>query len=481
MGTRPFWKEAGHRLGVFSKLGNWLTDKSDQFIRGDASDTGRFYASDEARQAYSNMMDVQQEDEQDQRQTGKDAVGFGGSADDPYNGRVPYKSKKQAEMEQQMQSTASFSPVAPSAQNYQQPVQQSPYQAMQATGSFAAVGQQQPFQQQPAGAYTQSFAPVKPVSFSQPYQNYANQPVQQPMAQAAQPMQAQPQPMQKPAAATGYANQQPAAQQQSGGYRQGFQAPNAPYASNVVPFPTIQRGPDGAVYSHVEYVVHLHSRSECANVIEYIKTNASVFLNIEYIANDTERQRCVDMLSGAAYTLGCNLNRISSRGIYLISAPTVCVVMDPTSQRLSSSQQPRGFVQQTYQSEPSYQREPQQASFVDAMGFGTGTQASPERRVAQPQQPPQTQPQPQPQQPQPAYAQPFGGYPQQRQGGQPATMGGMSFKQSSMAGFGVKPQENASYPVSGMSARYASEPAKSAIPRTPAATGFGKRTNPYQQ
>jgi FtsZ-interacting cell division protein YlmF len=92
-------------------------------------------------------------------------------------------------------------------------------------------------------------------------------------------------------------------------------APGYGQPSNVVPFPGMVRGPEGSYYAHVEYVVLLRSRNECTKVIEYIKANASVFLNMEFIANDSERQRCVDMLSGAAYTLGCDLNKISQRGI----------------------------------------------------------------------------------------------------------------------------------------------------------------------
>ena len=93
--------------------------------------------------------------------------------------------------------------------------------------------------------------------------------------------------------------------------------------------------------SHKEYVVLLRSRNECKDVIAYIKANASVFLNMEFIASDNERQRCVDMLSGAAYTLGCALNKISPRGIYLISSPSVEVVLDPALQRFSQAQESR--------------------------------------------------------------------------------------------------------------------------------------------
>ncbi len=136
-----------------------------------------------------------------------------------------------------------------------------------------------------------------------------------------------------------------------------------PQQSNVVPFPGMVRGPEGNYYAHVEYVVLLRSRNECTKVIEYIKSNASVFLNMEFIANDGERQRCVDMLSGAAYTLGCFLNKISQRGIYLISSPSVYVVIDPAMQKYAAAPEAQGYVRPEYEAYPA------------AAGYGAATGA----------------------------------------------------------------------------------------------------------
>lgn len=162
----------------------------------------------------------------------------------------------------------------------------------------------------------------------------------------------QPQPPQQPAAA----QPQPAPQQQ------GAQQPQG-YPGNVVPFPGMRQGGDGSVYAHVEYVVLLRSRNECKDVIAYIKSNASVFLNMEFIASDSERQRCVDMLSGAAYTLGCALNKISPRGMYLISSPSVRVVLDPAMQKFTAAPEAQGFTRQRYEADPYAQQayvQPQQ-------------------------------------------------------------------------------------------------------------------------
>lgn len=173
--------------------------------------------------------------------------------------------------------------------------------------------------------------------------------------QAAQQRPAQP--FGRPQAQPGY--QQPAYQQAA------YQQP-----SNVVPFPVMFRGPDGNHYAHAEYVMLLRSRNECTRVIEYIKANASVFLNMEFIANDSERQRCVDMLSGAAYTLGCRLSKISQRGIYLISSPSVYVEIDPAMQRYAATPEAQGYVRPEYAAPASYVAAEPQA--YAAAGYAQG-------------------------------------------------------------------------------------------------------------
>ena len=41
-------------MGIFQKLGSWLTDRSDRFIRGSEAENG-YYATQEAQRAYSGM------------------------------------------------------------------------------------------------------------------------------------------------------------------------------------------------------------------------------------------------------------------------------------------------------------------------------------------------------------------------------------------------------------------------------------------
>lgn len=271
---------------MFQKVGNWLTDKSDRFIRGEAGAPGSYYASSESENAYGRLHTDPPPESFDSQEAGAetahmqsiDSFDRGGK---DYGGRVPYRSQRDAAAQQQRQMREEQAP------------------------SYAMPQGQQVYGNLGFGA--------PPQGYSQPQAGYGEPPPPQagPRPSLQQPVQTQP--------------------------------------SNVVPFPGMQRGPDGGVYAHIEYIVLLRSRNECKDVIEYIKASASVFLNMEFIASDSERQRCVDMLSGAAYTLGCALNRISPRGIYLISSPSVCVVVDPATKKFATAPEVGSFVRQSYE------------------------------------------------------------------------------------------------------------------------------------
>lgn len=300
-------------MGIFRRIGDWLTEKSERFIRGESDGTGGYYGSPEAEQAYSGMGMGQEpvqdgmEGEEAPRRQPLDPFGHG---EGEYGGRVPYRSRYDLEREREAQQAA--------AQPQMPPQQQVPVQP--------AFGQQQGY--------------------------------------------AQPQ---------GYARQQGYSQQQMGYDRAPQQSQQQGYGqqmSNVVPFPGMQRAADGSVYAHVEYIVLLRSRNECKDVIAYIKTNASVFLNMEFIASDSERQRCVDMLSGAAYTLGCALNKISPRGIYLISSPSVRVVLDPAMQKFTAAPEAQGYARQHYEGDGyryGYQQTAEPEAQQPVMGFSSGS------------------------------------------------------------------------------------------------------------
>lgn len=149
-------------MGIFRKVGEWLTEKSDRFIRGEGEGAGGYYGSREAEQAYGGMgQPVEGVENQDGEETPRKPLDPFGYGEGDYGGRVPYRSRYELEREAQ---------------------------------------------------------------------------------QAAKRPEPQPQ-MQQPAM------QQPPQAQQQGMYQQ--QAYAQP-ASNVVPFPGMQRSADGSVYAHVD-------------------------------------------------------------------------------------------------------------------------------------------------------------------------------------------------------------------------------------
>ena len=299
--------------------------------------------------------------------------------DKKYGGRQPYRSRAEIEAEerqaqyQAQQEQRQQAAVYGHQQPQYHPQQQEP---MQQAGAYQQ-GYQQPQQQEPmqqAGAYQQGYQQPQqqePMQQAGGYQQGYQQPQQQePMQQAGGYQQGYQQPQQQEPMQQGggyqQGYQQPQQQepmQQAGGYQQGYQQPQyqgqqaayqQPQASNVVTFPGMQSTPEGMVYAHVEYIMYLYKRDECRKVIERIRSNASVFLNMEAIEQISDRQRCVDILSGAAYALGCKLNKLSNNGIYLISSPSVHVVKDKEQPKENVNSN-YGFARQSYGSEMQHQ------------------------------------------------------------------------------------------------------------------------------
>ncbi len=319
-------------MGILRKVGNWLTTKSDHFVRGDAPAYAGYYGTQEAEYSQTDA----QHDEDGGSAEKVVTTPFGNGSGE-YGGRVPYRSRYDRERDAYEAAQAARS----AAQQMQQTVRQQPVQPQ-----IQQTVRQQPMQPQ-----------IQQTVRQQPIQPQMQQSVQQPVQPQMQQTVRQP--------------VQPAQYQ----YNQQSQAYAQPQA-NVVAFPGMQRGPDGAYYGHVEYIVSIHSRSECQNVIAYMKANASVFLNMEFIASDADRQRCVDLLSGAAYTLGCRLNKISARGIYLISSPTVKVIMDGGAQRMSAAADAQGYPRQRFDGD-AYNAYPPQSQetpgSAPATGFSSGS------------------------------------------------------------------------------------------------------------
>ena len=91
-------------MGIFRRIGDWLTEKSERFIRGESDGTGGYYATREAEQAYGGMgMDQEPvqdglEGEEAPRRQPLDPFGHG---EGEYGGRVPYHSRYDLERERE--------------------------------------------------------------------------------------------------------------------------------------------------------------------------------------------------------------------------------------------------------------------------------------------------------------------------------------------------------------------------------------------
>ncbi len=93
---------------------------------------------------------------------------------------------------------------------------------------------------------------------------------------------------------------------------------------------------NGRGYRHCERVVQLQNVAACFRVIEFMRNNESVIVNMEAIAADQDLQRCLDMLAGAAFTLSCSLTKITSgKRAYLIAPEAVQVLQENAIARLN--------------------------------------------------------------------------------------------------------------------------------------------------
>lgn len=140
-------------------------------------------------------------------------------------------------------------------------------------------------------------------------------------------------------------------------------------------------GPDGRGYRHVERIAQLVSVSACFRIIEFMRNRESVIVNTESIASEADVQRCLDMLAGAAFTLGCSLTKITQvKRAYLIAPETVLVMQDTALSRWSErdnvpqpdESQPEGRYRATksvYAPDHRMEPEPYQTASYQAAGY----------------------------------------------------------------------------------------------------------------
>ena len=213
----------------------------------------------------------------------------------------------------------------------------------------ASAGYTQQFQSAPASTgYTQQFQTPPATAYTQQFQNYAQAP------QWQQP------PVQQP---------QPAPQQ-------------APDNISFMPGNYV----DGSrAYVHVERITQLVSFQACYRIIEFMKNGESVIVNTESIPNEAEVIRCIDMLSGAAYTLGCSITKITNiKRAYLISPPTVQVLADVFIKRMSDRRNEDGMRRRTgrYADEPSRSYGEDTYTAPQAQGYAPQQSYEPQQMAA---------------------------------------------------------------------------------------------------
>ena len=132
---------------------------------------------------------------------------------------------------------------------------------------------------------------------------------------------------------TGY---QAGAFQQTGAFANGYgagratrtpeAAQNAQGADNLRYFPGTFVSEDGSAFRMVERLAQPVSAASCYRLIEFMRNGESIIVNTELIRDEYEVTRCLDLLYGAAFTMGYTFTRIASRSIYLISPASVMVM-----------------------------------------------------------------------------------------------------------------------------------------------------------
>ena len=84
---------------------------------------------------------------------------------------------------------------------------------------------------------------------------------------------------------------------------------------------------DGKSYSHVERLAQPLSASSCFRLIEFMRNGESIIVNTELIQDERENAHCLDLLYGAAFTMGYTFTKISRLRIYLISPANICAAI----------------------------------------------------------------------------------------------------------------------------------------------------------
>ncbi|MBQ8160430.1 MAG: cell division protein SepF [Clostridia bacterium] len=100
--------------------------------------------------------------------------------------------------------------------------------------------------------------------------------------------------------------------------------PSVPNNISYMPGQIVQ--PDGTAYRHVERLTQPMSIQSCYRLIEFMRNGESIIVNTELLPSPEDVTRSLDLLYGAAFSMGYTFTRISSRSIYLITPDAVKVI-----------------------------------------------------------------------------------------------------------------------------------------------------------
>lgn len=95
---------------------------------------------------------------------------------------------------------------------------------------------------------------------------------------------------------------------------------------------------DGIAYTHVERLAQPLSSSSCFRLIDFMRNGESIIVNTELIQDERENSHCLDLLYGAAFTMGYTFTKISRMRIYLISPANICVLPYGTIKQLNDEE-----------------------------------------------------------------------------------------------------------------------------------------------
>ena len=101
--------------------------------------------------------------------------------------------------------------------------------------------------------------------------------------------------------------------------------PQPPVPDNISYMPGAIVGKDGREYLHTVRVAQITGVPDCYVLMQSMRNNETVVVNLDMVPDPMEIDRCLDLLFGASYALQCQFHHVSTRNIYLLTPATVQV------------------------------------------------------------------------------------------------------------------------------------------------------------